>query len=314
MTRQAEVNDPRQREAEQRVAARPRNRTGWMSWITVAALAALGAGCDEEGCCFDGDGTPPPPPADLRSVTGDQEIELFWRGCDAEDLDGYAVYRSRSEGGSYRRIASVGPANWSYVDRNVDNGETYWYAVAAFDYAGNESDFDGRPVRDTPRPEGFGLRLWNTLGEPRDAGYDFSADRIVDSRSVEADVYFWANADEGPWMVATERNDEEMTDIQDVGPGPIRQVDWAPEDGWSPRGEVPLIEGHNYVVWTWDNHFAKFRVLSVSGERVVLDWAYQLDAGNPELAVHTPGTTITPVSRQVRVLPHEVGMERRMQR
>lgn len=289
-------------------------RKHWAIGIVVAGLTVSGVGCDEEGCCFDGDGTPPPSPTDLRSVTGDREIELFWRGCDADDLDGFAIYRSRTEGGSYRRIASVGPANWSYVDRAVENGETYWYAVAAFDYAGNESDVGGRPVRDTPRPEGFGLRLWNTQIEPRDAGYDFSADRIVDSRSIEADIYFWSTQQEGPWMVATERNDDQMTDIQDVGPGPIRQIDWAPEDGWSPRGEVPLIEGHNYVVWTWDNHFAKFRVVSVSGERVVLDWAYQLDPGNPELVAFAPGTTITPVSRTPRSLPHEVGQERRMLR
>jgi hypothetical protein len=34
------------------------------------------------------------------------------------------------------------------------------------------------------------------------------------------------------------------------------------------------------VVWTWDDHYAKFRVSSVSSGRVVFDWAYQLVPSN----------------------------------
>ena len=59
---------------------------------------------------------------------------------------------------------------------------------------------------------------------------------------------------------------------------------------------MPLIEGHSYIVWTWDNHYAKFRVASVTSDRVIVGWAYQSDEGNPELllpgaapAVKTPG-------------------------
>ena len=37
--------------------------------------------------------------------------------------------------------------------------------------------------------------------------------------------------------------------------------------------------GHTYVIWTWDNHFAKIRIKSISNERVVFDWAYQLLEG-----------------------------------
>ncbi|MDP6461803.1 MAG: hypothetical protein QGH59_08480, partial [Gemmatimonadota bacterium] len=53
---------------------------------------------------------------------------------------------------------------------------------------------------------------------------------------------------------------------------------------------VELIPGHTYVVWTWDSHFAKFRVteeyFTTPGipAGVQIDWAYQTDLDNPELS------------------------------
>jgi hypothetical protein len=44
-----------------------------------------------------------------------------------------------------------------------------------------------------------------------------------------------------------------------------------------------LIPGHCYLVWTRDNHYAKFRVTGLSPTVVSFDWAYQTDPGNPEL-------------------------------
>ena len=77
------------------------------------------------------------------------------------------------------------------------------------------------------------------------------------------------------------------TDIQDAGYADFDDVSWAPEGGWSPTGTVEVIPGHNYIVWTRDNHFAKVRVLGQAGDRVDFDWGYQIDTGNPELK---PGT------------------------
>lgn len=69
-------------------------------------------------------------------------------------------------------------------------------------------------------------------------------------------------------------------------------VSWAPPDGWSvsPYG-VELIQGHTYVVWTYDSYFAKFRVVALLGtggvpSAAVIDWAYQIDQDNPELKAY----------------------------
>ena len=42
-----------------------------------------------------------------------------------------------------------------YVDDDVRNGSTYFYAVSAYDYDGNESELSPEQVYDTPRPSGI---------------------------------------------------------------------------------------------------------------------------------------------------------------
>jgi hypothetical protein len=102
------------------------------------------------------------------------------------------------------------------------------------------------------------------------------------------------------------RSETSFTDIQDAGYAQLDEVDWAPDGGWSPSGDVPLIEGHTYIVWIWDDHFAKFRVRQLNSERVILDWAYQVDLGNPELSV--PGAAV-PRPQSARI--HRAGLDRR---
>ena len=74
------------------------------------------------------------------------------------------------------------------------------------------------------------------------------------------------------------------TDIQDLGyTHSLLDIKVAPASGWSPTHDVRLYVGHTYVVWTHDDHYAKFRVTSLSPSRVVFDWAYQLQESNPML-------------------------------
>jgi len=284
----------------------------------VGALAALSvAGCDPHHDCDDCDddwGQPdtraPQAPQGLWSITGDEEVLLLWQANSEWDLDGYRIYRNDEPTGYFERIASVGRGTRSYTDHDVTNGRTYWYAISAFDEARNEGELS-RSVFDTPRPEGSGLRLANSRVQPRNSGYDFSEYDLVDWDDEDADIYYWHSEEEGAWMVATERSASEYCDIQDAGFVPLEDVDWAPEEGWAPRGEVPLIEGHSYLVWTWDNHYAKFRVASVTPERVIVEWAYQTDEGNPEL--------LLPLRREVParnplggLREHRAGPERRI--
>jgi hypothetical protein len=270
---------------------------------------ALGGCRPEDHPGYRPDWRAPAVPRGFTSQTGDHRVDLFWIANSEDDLAGYRIYRSTSPRGYFPRVAAVGPDAVSYVDEDVDNGVTYYYVMSACDRAGNESDLVPDPIQDTPRPEGFSLRLENAALNPMESGYDFSERRVLDSSDLNADIYFWQTPDGGSWMIGTERSAEVYTDLQDAGFVRLEQIDRAPESGWSPTGEVALITGHSYVVWTWDDHYAKFRVVDLNPERVIVDWAYQTDRDNRELLVsghHPTGSQGTP-----RV--HQHGMERRIQ-
>ena len=63
----------------------------------------------------------------------------------------------------------------------------------------------------------------------------------------------------------------------------VDDIPFAPTSGWSPTKDAVATVGHTYVIWTWDNHFAKIRISQITNERVVFDWAYQLVEGERQL-------------------------------
>ena len=128
-------------------------------FVAVAALTMpLVAGCgDDPVVAAD---NPPFPPDGVFSVTGDHLVTIYWNANEESDLAGYRVYRGNVDlSGPYYPLADVSKGTTSYDDSDVNNGETWFYAVTAFDKNGHESDLSREDVFDTPRPEGFGLVL-----------------------------------------------------------------------------------------------------------------------------------------------------------
>ena len=273
-------------------------------------LGVLGSllvvGCDIcDPCCDD---CAPPPPGGVTSITGDGRVTILWNEVHVSDLVGYRVYWSDTEFGAYSRIGSTG--NTFFVDTDVVNGVTYFYAVAAYDDDGNESDLSYETVFDTPRPSGRNLTVFD---EDDHAGIDFSeyySGMIVPWDDPYADLFLlWLD---GHYCMAS--TDVEVgqeiygNDIQYAGyVSSLDEIGWAPDGGWSVEvaDTVTLYEGHASYVWTWDNHFAKFKVTHIGFDYVVMDWAYQIDEGNPELSivVGTGGSGRSVEKTAVRTLP-----------
>jgi len=235
------------------------------------------------GCCYDGaDNEPPSVPVGLRSITGDGEVLLVWYENTEPDLAGYRIYRSLTPSGYYYEI---GETNLDYfLDFGLVNGETYYYAITAFDIHGNESDLSYEIVYDTPRPEGYDEKLFDYTEYPDYAGWNFSAYSIVGYDHPACDFYFGYDDYNETFYFYVARPGGL---IQDFGyTESLDEITYAPENGWSSTGIVEAILGHTYVFWTWDNHFAKFRVTAIGSDYVVFDWAYQIDPGNPELVIN----------------------------
>ena len=265
--------------------------------VLFAALLAVlaAAGCnDHNNPSAVRDVTPPAGPRGVYSVTGDTEVQLNWLANTEPDVAGYRIYESPCASGPgcpYDRIGTTGAT--SFVVSQLTNGVTRYYAVAAFDQAGNESELSFNTVFDTPRPEGFGLSLTNYLVDPAHAGYDFSAYAVRAFDATRTDIYF--GVQDTTRMVFALFTD---TDIQDAGyASSLDAVDFAPTAGWSPAGKVEAVIGHCYVVRIVD-HYAKFRVTAVSGTQVTVDWAYQIDPGNRELKARREPSNDRRVRRQ----------------
>jgi hypothetical protein len=232
------------------------------------------------GCCFDCiDDEPPAAPQGLHSVTGDGEVLLMWFENTEPDLVGYRIYRSLTPTGYYYEI---GETNLDYFsDYGLTNGQTYYYAITAFDTHGNESELSYEIIYDTPRPEGYNEILYDYHVEPYYAGWNFSAYTPVPYNASSCDIYYgYDDGDEARYIYIGRPGGL----IQDFGyTESFDDITYAPDDGWSLTGIVEALIGHTYVIWTWDNHFAKIRVTSITTEYIIFDWAYQIDPGNQEL-------------------------------
>jgi hypothetical protein len=259
-------------------------------WIVLSAAAVIGlGGCMDETAPRDV--VPPAAPRGLVSVTGDHAAYLSWYANTEPDVAGYRIYQSDCASGPNCKYLPLGTTTATrFTVSGLSNGVTRYFAVAAYDYAGNQSDLSANDVFDTPRPEGTGAALANVQAAPAGAGWDFSAETTRAWDQATTDMYFSWNG-----SVAIMAVPDLQTDIQDAGyASSLDAVDFAPSAGWSPTGTVELIRGHCYIVWTRDDHYAKFRVTDLTlpnqgPASVRFDWAYQVDPTNRELRAR-PGS------------------------
>lgn len=240
----------------------------------VLTAALLITACDPT--TYDYDSTPPEPPTGLYTINGDGIVELHWSSNHESDLAGYNVYYSYSYDGEYSLIGNTG--NTYFLDDEAVNGDTYYYAVTAYDYNGNESELSYDVIYETPRPEGFNVALSNYDAT---SGYDFSSYSILPFDDMATDFFFekfegqyflnvWPDADIAD-MGAT-------TDIYDINQAPA--TGYVPLYDGEPYKYIEAIPGHTYIVWTWDNHYAKVRIRNIVNDRLTFDWAYQTVEGS----------------------------------
>jgi len=252
--------------------------------VLLATAIAIG-GCHDDPVAV-GDVTPPAAPRGFYSVTGDHTVYLNWLGNTESDVAGYNVRVSDCANGPacpYNLVGST--TSNSFTVTGLPNGVRKYFAIEAYDYAGNISDLTYEDVNDTPRPEGFAQALNNYLEASPGSGWDFSAFATRTHDDPSADMFFGDNGSVTLMFVP-----DLSTDIQDAGyTASLDDVDFSPTTGWASSGSVELIQGHSYIVWTRDDHYAKFRVTDIvpagpsTPKRVIFDWAYQVATGNREL-------------------------------
>ncbi len=249
--------------------------------LIVLGIMFISAGCDDE-FTSSFDRTPPAAPTGVYVVNGDGMVDIYWRDNRERDLDGYNIYYSYTYNGRYELIGST--SNNYFTDYDAVNGDKIYYAIAAYDYDNNESDLSRDVVYTIPRPEGFNQSVFDYRRFPSNAGYDFSNYQVVAYNDQNADFFF--EYFDGTFYLDV----WDDSDIQDMGPtNDIWDIAEAPTSGWAATKDEIAQIGHTYVIWTWDNHFAKVRIKNITRDRIVFDWAYQLVEGSPILKAKKTG-------------------------
>jgi hypothetical protein len=283
----------------------PKGRFGQVSGtlfaMAIAIVFPIVAGCTSE-CneCPDPAGTnaPPFPPVGVFSITGDGQVEICWLDNQENNfVEGYAVYRDDNKDGLYDWIADVDWADLCYTDTDVNNGDTYYYAVLAFDWENRESELSFEDVDDTPRPEGFDVVLRDYLGQsPTTSGWGFESRSVQAWDDITTDIYFGTLTDQQTASDVSFIFTAAEVDIQDYGFIETAEqfrvfVDWAPTQGWASLERVEAVDRHAYIVRTRSGgtNYAKIWLKSVTNSQVTLDWAYQEAEDNPELSPGAKG-------------------------
>jgi hypothetical protein len=249
--------------------------------------------------------TPPPAPAGMQVVALDGANYLRW-GQESRQADDFSFYRVYLEDDQGEAFLLGETDSEGFLDELAANGGTVRYFVTALDIHGHESGGSGLAAG-TPRPDFHGEWMWASEDRPELAGFRFqedeSLDPIVDGTDparhfrLEVDSFGW-------WLVpgpgATVHGEGFPTTALTCGPGADAgcvDVPVAPASGYT-AGDVELVPQTTYVLRvTGDDGAVRYGAVRVAllgfdqndDAIMIFDWAYQSQAGNPNLAPTTSG-------------------------
>ena len=246
-----------------------------------------------------------PRPDGLTTVSLDGAVALYWPdNAYQSDPDGFRHYRIYSAG--YDLDENLCGATWRLEGTTVApefragvlaNGSPRCFAVSAISLEGFESLWS--PVRhDTPRPDGRNVLLTARQADGATSGFRFWRDLNGDGvaqraelaqvgSSGAADIDFSVERDgAGALRLVPVRAGAQVRSWINAPIGDLTEIDYAPVGGYG-RAALEARPGWGYVWQLPGGTFPRFgalRVTHVGRDFLILDWAFQTDPGNPELA------------------------------
>lgn len=243
--------------------------------------------------------TPPPVPSGLDVVALDNTNYVRWsdNARSAGDFAHYRVYIMTDEGATLLGETD----SEGFLDELAENGVSSAYVVSSVDVYGHES-LDSFEQVGTPRPDFRGELLRAFADDADRSGFRFAEsdelDPIVAGTSPERHFRLETDA-MGWWLVpgplATVFPEGSYTTVLKCGVAADPQCqDWttAPTSGYV-AGDVFLEPELSYMLRVVGDdgqmHYGIIRVALLGADQsgseiMIFDWAYQLQAGNPQLA------------------------------
>lgn len=243
---------------------------------------------------------PPPVPTGVEVTALDHASYVHWSTASraASDFSFYRVYLAGSDGTDYLLGETDSEG---FLDLLATNGVTFQYYVTAVDDQGHESAASAI-ASGTPRPDYHGEYLYDFTDQPALSGFRFQEDEntnpIVNGNS--SDRHFRLEVDNAGWWLVPGPGTEIYpvgfpTTALKCGPGAdasCADLTRAPTSGYTGQ-DVSVDPQTSYVLRVRGNdgqtHYAVVRVDLLGFDQngyalMVFDWAYQLQANNPDLS------------------------------
>jgi hypothetical protein len=242
---------------------------------------------------------PPPVPDGPFVVALDNANYVTW-GLAARGAEDFSHYRVYLDDGSSVFILGDTDSE-GFLDLLAVNGNTYAYFVTAVDLDGHESD-GSFLAEGTPRPDFSGEWIYDYFAVPASSGFRFVEDEsvlpIVDGDDpfrhfrLETDLNGWwlvPGPDAAVYPVAFQTTALKCGVAADAG---CADISVAPSSGYVAQ-DIQLGAQESYILRVIGDdgliHYGVIRVTLLGFDQnddpiMIFDWAYQLQAGNPNLS------------------------------
>jgi hypothetical protein len=244
--------------------------------------------------------TPPPVPDGPFVIALDGANFVSW-GTASRGAADFSHYRVYQDAGTTSYLLGETDSE-GFLDLLAANGETYAYFVTAIDTDGHESG-GSLSAEGTPRPDYHGEILFSHSSDPTRSGFRFSGDgdtetAIVSGTDASRDFRLETDA-AGWWLVpntgvqATQGEGTTALKCGVAADPTCEDVSVAPTSNSAYLvGDVALFLHETYVVRIGTGSAALYGAFRVAfqgqdqdgNEIMIVDWAFQLQAGNPNLA------------------------------
>jgi len=132
------------------------------------------------------DTTPPDKPKNMSAVGRNKLVLINWEKSQAADLAGYKIYRSNTPLSGYIEIGKTELNEYRDAEITLVNSQKYYYRIAAFDFAGNDSELTqvtGMPIAPGPTPVSGEIQI-NTIWYSGASPYILEGDVVVKDKTI----------------------------------------------------------------------------------------------------------------------------------
>jgi hypothetical protein len=246
------------------------------------------------------DPIPPSDPGSVEVVALDNAAYLRWSDNprNANDFSFYRVYLLEGDGSSFLLGETDSEG---FLDLLAQNGNTYSYFVSAVDDQGHESS-GSVAAQGTPRPDFHGEWIYAFEDVPGSSGFRFEIDEMnyPIMEGTNANRHFRMEVDQDGWWLVPGPGTQiydgywETTALKCgvASDSDCFSLEVAPLAGYT-SFDMPLYAQSTYVLKVVGDdgqfHYGAIRADLLGYDQngaaiMIFDWAYQLQAGNPNLA------------------------------